>query len=141
MEKNYGIGFIRLFIAMLMFAAVSLNLSDCQAAQWEWVLSTDTETVELDTSSVQRIAFPNAGNNVVCIIRVTAKDNSSVITKTALRIHNGNKESATMSCIIYDGNGNLIGEDVSVDEPYNYEVINPGSMGDTLYNKVMQYVE
>jgi hypothetical protein len=46
-----------------------------------------------------------------------------------------------MSCIIYDGNGNLIGEDVSVDEPYNYEVINPGSMGDTLYNKVMQYVE
>ncbi|WP_407400364.1 hypothetical protein [Anaerovibrio sp.] len=143
MEKNSSVMFVRLLVAMFMFAAVSWNMSGCEAAQWERVVSSATETAELDVSSIRRVHFPNAGANVVCLVKVIAADNSYVISQVALRINNGNKESAMMSCTVYDANGNVVGQDPGTGEPSaaDYEIVSPGSHGEALFDKAMYYAQ
>lgn len=41
--------------AIVCFVVLSLNISSCHAANWEWVTSTDMVTIEIDTSSVKMV--------------------------------------------------------------------------------------
>lgn len=68
MKRYYKLSAVHILTAIVCFVILSLNTSACQAANWQWCWSTDTETVEIDTSSVQRVNLQFTGQNVVCCV-------------------------------------------------------------------------
>ena len=68
MKRYYKLSTVHILAIIACFVILSLNTSSCQAANWEWVISTDTNTYEIDTSSVQRINLQFTGQNVVCCV-------------------------------------------------------------------------
>ncbi|SHI84978.1 hypothetical protein SAMN02745671_01896 [Anaerovibrio lipolyticus DSM 3074] len=140
--KNYRLALSLILAALLSFACLNANISFCQAAQWEWVTSTDEVDYEIDVSTVQRVQLKFAGDNVICWIKTTTLDNKYGMAKFAFRDKNGIKQYVMLSGTGYDENGNVTGWAPTISEPFDfhYRTINKGSFYEALYDKAMECV-
>ncbi|WP_027407192.1 hypothetical protein [Anaerovibrio sp. RM50] len=140
MKKNCGFSFIRLIIAIFMFGVVSINYSDCQAANWVWVTSTDEVTIEIDTTSVKKVNYTLAGTNAVCWYKFTNLDKTYSLHHMAFRVNNNNPESTIFETYVYDADGRSEGY-AGHPEPYSHEYksIIPDSVGEILFETVMDF--
>jgi len=140
--KNYRLALSLILGTLLSFACLNANISSCQAAQWEWVTSTDEVDYEIDVSTVQRVQLKFAGDNVICWIKTTTLDNKYGLAKFAFRDKNGIKQYVMLSGTGYDENGNVTGWAPTISEPFDfhYRPINKGSFYEALYDKAMECV-
>ncbi len=140
--KNYRLALSLILATLLSFACLNANISFCQAAQWEWVTSTDEVDYEIDVSTVQRVQLKFAGDNVICWIKTTTLDNKYGMAKFAFRDKNGLKQYVMLSGTGYDENGNVTGWAPTISEPFDfhYRTINKGSFYEVLYDKAMECV-
>ncbi|WP_027397903.1 hypothetical protein [Anaerovibrio lipolyticus] len=140
--KNYKLPISLILATLLSFVWSNANISFCQAAQWEWVTSTDEVDYEIDVSSVQRVNLRFAGDNVICWIKTTTLDNKYGLAKFAFRAKNGIKQYVMLSGTGYDENGNVTGWSPTISEPFDfhYRTINKGSFYEALYDKALECV-
>ncbi|WP_027406614.1 hypothetical protein [Anaerovibrio sp. RM50] len=141
--KYYKILASLIYIVMLSIVIFGVNISSCQAAQWEWVTSTDEVDYEIDVSSVQRANLKFAGDNVLCWVKTTTLDNTYGLARFAFRNKNGSKQYVMLSGTGYDENGNVTGWAPTINEPFDihYRAISKGSIYDALYDKAWEYVD
>ena len=142
MKRYYKLSAVYILTAIAYFVILSLNTSACQTANWEWVISTDTQTYEIDTSSVQWVDYKFTGKNVVCWFKVTNLDKSYSLFHEAFRVKNQNPESAIFEAYTYSSDGNIT-EHTGHTEPYEFEYssIIPGSLGEYLFYKATEYAK
>ncbi|WP_407399162.1 hypothetical protein [Anaerovibrio sp.] len=140
--KKYKLPLSLILATLLSFVWFNANISFCQAAQWEWVTSTDEVDYEIDVSSVQRVNLRFAGDNVICWIKTTTLDNKYGLAKFAFRDNNGIKQYVMLSGTGYDENGNVTGWAPTISEPFefHYRTINRGSFYEALYDKALECV-
>ncbi|WP_407396659.1 hypothetical protein [Anaerovibrio sp.] len=140
--KKYKLPLSLILATLLSFVCFNANISYCQAAQWEWVTSTDEVDYEIDVSSVQRVNLRFAGDNVICWIKTTTLDNKYGLAKFAFRDKNSIKQYVMLSGTGYDENGNVTGWSPTISEPFDfhYRTINKGSFYEALYDKALECV-
>ena len=143
MKRYYKLSAVHILTAIVCFVILSLNTSACQAANWQWCWSTDTETVEIDTSSVHYSNFSYVGRNLVFWFRYINLDKSSTTGQAAARNKDGIDQIAFITAVGYDKDGKTIfSEDVSNDQyKFKYESIIPGSNGERIYNIAKKYAK
>lgn len=142
MKNNHKLSAFLILATLLSFVIFGANISPCQAAQWEWVTSTDEVDYEIDVSSVQRVNLKFAGDNVLCWIKTTTLDNTYGMARFAFRNKNGNKQYVMLSGTGYDEYGNVTGRAPTISEPFDihYRIIKKGSIYEALYDKAMECV-
>ena len=143
MKRYYKLSTVHILAIIACFVILSLNTSSCQAANWQWCWSTDTETVEIDTSSVHYSNFSHVGRNLVFWFRYINLDKSSNTIQIAARNKDGINQIAYIAYVKYDKDGNIIfSEDLSNDQhKFKYESIIPGSNGERIYNIAKKYAK
>ena len=134
MKRYYNLSIVHILTAIVCFVILSLNTSACQAAKWEWVTSTDEVTIEIDTTSVQKVNFTLAGLNVVCWYKFTKLDKSYALHHFAFRGKNRNLESAIFETYAYDSDGAYLDYSGRT-EPLGieYRSVPPDSLGELLF--------
>ena len=138
MKEHYRLLVAKIFIVFCV--VVSCTLSYCQAAQWEWVTSTDRVTIEIDTSSVKMVDYLLSGRNLICWYKFTNLDKSYAILHHAFRVKNHNMESAVFETYTYDADGSAT-DYYGHTEPRDYEFksVSPDSVGEYLFIKAYTY--
>ena len=142
MKRYYKLSAVHILTAIVCFVILSLNTSACQAANWEWVISTDEVTIEIDTTSVQKVNYTLAGPNIVCWFKYTNLDKSYSLHHEAFRVKNQNPESTIFETYTYNSDGRNT-DYAGHPEPYNFEYksIIPGSLGEYLFYKAAVYAK
>lgn len=143
MKINCKIPVTLILMAVFAVAIITLKTTACQAAQWEWIASTDKVTYEIDASDVKYVDYRFAGRNIVCWIKDTELDKSFSICQMAFRVKNGTKQFVILSGVQYDQNGHSVFNGTNVTEPldYNYNNIPPDSVAEQWYIAARRYVK
>ncbi|ORU00686.1 hypothetical protein D081_0668 [Anaerovibrio sp. JC8] len=141
MEKLYRLLITQIFVTVIMFAAVSLNASQCQAAHWEQVASSSDIIVQIDASTVDWVEYPDLGRNIVCSYKFIETDKSYIIRHCAFREIGGKPEYAIFEYTTFDGADNQREhKGNSTPTSDDYKPIIPGSDGELFYEIAKMYV-